>query len=178
VLCKNGKLIIPTSLRHRAVSWYRRYLQHPGHLRLGEMMRSVMCWKGMRTTIQRYVKTCRSCQVNKRHSQKYGHLPPKLVIAAPWKKLCVDHIGPYTLKGKGSLSFDFMCLTMINPTTSWFKIVELPTVAQKTTVPPADKGKKVTFAKNIKSAEPYFDKSSAQISNLVYKTWFSRYPRC
>ncbi len=24
----------------------------------------------------------------------------------------------------------------------------------------------------------YFDKSSAQISNLVYKTWFSRYPRC
>jgi transposase InsO family protein len=27
-------------------------------------------------------------------------------------------------------------------------------------------------------AEPYFDKSSAQISNLVYKTWFCRYPRC
>jgi hypothetical protein len=24
-------------------------------------------------------------------------------------------------------------------------------------------------------AEPYFDKSSTQISNLVYKTWFSRY---
>ncbi len=23
-----------------------------------------------------------------------------------------------------------------------------------------------------------FDKSSAKISNLVYKTWFSRYPRC
>jgi hypothetical protein len=30
VLCKNGKLIIPTSLRHRAVSWYHHYLQHPG----------------------------------------------------------------------------------------------------------------------------------------------------
>jgi hypothetical protein len=27
VLCKNGKLIIPTSLRHRAVSWYHHYLQ-------------------------------------------------------------------------------------------------------------------------------------------------------
>ena len=25
---------------------------------------------------------------------------------------------------------------------------------------------------------PYFDKSSAMISNLVNKTWFSRYPRC
>jgi hypothetical protein len=67
---------------------------------------------------------------------------------------------------------------MINPATSWFKIVELPTVTLETTVPPAGKGKKVTFDKNTKVAEPYFDKSSAQISNLVYKTWFSRYPHC
>jgi hypothetical protein len=80
VLCKNGKVMIPTSLRHRAVSWYQNYLQHPGHSCLEETVRFVMHWKGMHTTIRRYVKTCRSCQVNKRHSQKYGHLPPKLVI--------------------------------------------------------------------------------------------------
>jgi hypothetical protein len=67
---------------------------------------------------------------------------------------------------------------MIDPATSWFEIVELPTVAQETTVLPAGKGKKVTFDKNTKVAEPYFDTSSAQISNLVYKTWFSRYPHC
>jgi hypothetical protein len=180
VLYKNGKIIIPTSLRHRAVSWYHHYLQHPGHLHLKEMMRSMMYWKGIHTTTRRYVKTCRSCQVNKRHSQKYGHPPPKLVITTPWKwkVLCVDLVGPYTLKGKDSLSIDFMCLPMINPATSWFKIVELPTVAQEMTVPPTGKGKKVTFDKNTKVAEPYFDKRSAQISNLVYKTWFSRYPRC
>ncbi len=71
VLCKNGKLIIPTSLRHRAVRWYHHYLEHPGHLCLEETMRFMMYWKGMRTTIRRYVKTCRSCQVNKRHSKKY-----------------------------------------------------------------------------------------------------------
>ena len=177
VLCKNGKLMIPTSLHQRAVKWYHHYLQHPGHTRLEETMRSMMYWKGMRTTIRRHVKSCRSCQVNKRHSQKYGHLPPKLVITTPWKALCVDLIGPYTLKGKDGSSIDFMCLTMINPATSWFEIVELPTVAQETTVPPAGVGKKVTFAKNTKVAN-YFDKSSAQISNLVYKTWFSRYPHC
>jgi hypothetical protein len=96
----------------------------------------------------------------------------------PWKVLCVDLIGPYTLKGNDGLSIDFMCLTMIDPATSWFKIVELPTVALETTVPPAGKGKKVTIVKNTKVAEPYFDKSSAQISNLVYKIWFSRYPCC
>jgi hypothetical protein len=154
MLCKNGKVMIPTSLWHRAVSWYHHYLQHPGHSRLEETMRSVMYWKGMHTTIQKYVKSCRSCQVNKRHSKKYGHLPPKLVTTTPRKALCIDLIGPYTLKGKDSLSIDFMCSTMINPTTSWSEIVELPTVAQKMTVPPSGKGKKVTFDKNTKVAEP------------------------
>ncbi len=170
VLCKNGKVMIPISLWHRAVSWYHHYLQHPGHSHLEETMRSEMYWKGMCTNIRRYVKSCRSCQVNKRHSQKYGHLPPKLVIMTPWKALCVDLIGPYTIKGKDGSIFEFMCLTMINPATSWFKIVELPTVAKEMTIPPAGKGEKVTFDTNTKVAEPYFDKSSAQISNLVYKT--------
>jgi hypothetical protein len=142
VLYKHEKLIIPTSLRHRAVSWYHHYLQHPGHSRLEETIRSVMYWKGMRTTIRRYVKTCQSCQVNKRHSQKCGYLPPKLVITTPWKALCVDLIGPYTLKSKDSSIIDFMCLTMINPATGWFKIVELPTVDPETTVPQRVKGKR------------------------------------
>jgi hypothetical protein len=114
VLCKDGKLIIPKSLRHRAVSWCHNYLQHPRHSCLKKTMRSAMFWKGMCTTIWRYVESCRSCQVNKRHSQEYGHLSPKLVITTPWRVLCVDLIGPYTLKGKDDSSIDFMCLTMIN----------------------------------------------------------------
>ncbi len=133
VLCKNGKLVIPTSLQHRAVAWYHHYLQHPGHSHLEETMRSVMYRKGMRYTIRRYVKSCRSCQVNKRHSLRHGHVPPKLVITTPWKVLCVDLVGPYTPNGKDGSSIDFMCLTMIDPTTSWFEIVELPTV--RVTVP-------------------------------------------
>jgi hypothetical protein len=57
---------------------------------------------------------------------------------------------------------------MINPATRWFEIVTVPTTG---------KGKKVTFADYTKVAETTFDKSSAQISNLVYKTWFRRYLR-
>jgi hypothetical protein len=92
--------------------------------------------------------------------------------------MCRPYRSLHTYKGKDGRSIDFMCLIMIDPATSWFEIVKLPTVAQETTVPPAGKGKKVTFDKNNKVAEPYFDKSSAQISILVYKTRFSRYPRC
>jgi hypothetical protein len=102
---------------------------------------SMIYWKGMHTSIQRYVKSCRSCQVHKRHSLKYGHVPPNLVITTPWRVLCVDLAGPYTLKGKDGSSIDFMCLTMIDPATSWFEIVELPTVT-KLMVPKAGKGKK------------------------------------
>ncbi len=113
--------------------------------------------------------------MNKRLSLRYGHVPPKLVITTPWRVLCVDLVGPFTLKGKDSSSIDFMCLTMINPATSWFEIVELPTV--RVTVPKEDKGKKATCLDYTEDAE-IFDKTSAQISNLVYKCWFSRYPLC
>jgi hypothetical protein len=69
-----------------------------------------------------------------------------------------------------------MCLTMIDPTTSWIEIVKLPTV--RVTVPTSGKGKKATCLDyTIEDAE-IFGKTSAQISNLVYKCWFSRYPRC
>jgi hypothetical protein len=64
---------------------------------------------------------------------------------------------------------------MINSASSWFKIVELPTV--RVTVPKAGKGKKATCTGYTEEAE-IFDKTSAQISNLVYKCWFSGYPCC
>ena len=44
----------------------------------------------------------------------------------PWEALCVNLIRPYTLKGKDGSQIDFMCLTMIDPASSWFEIVELP----------------------------------------------------
>ena len=60
---------------------------------------------------------------------KYGHLPSKIVISTPYKALWVDQIGPYTLKGKDDSGVDFMALTMIDPASSWFEIVELPLVS-------------------------------------------------
>ncbi len=34
ILCKNGKMVIPTSLQQHAVAWYHHYLQHPGNTKL------------------------------------------------------------------------------------------------------------------------------------------------
>ncbi len=125
-VCKDGWMVIPKPLQLRAVRWYHHYLQHSGHTRIKETMNAVMYWKGMCTTIRSLTKSCRSCQINKRRSQKYGHLPPKTVITNPWEYLCVDLIGPYTLKGKDNSQIDFMALTMINPISSWFEMQNYP----------------------------------------------------
>jgi hypothetical protein len=81
--------------------------------------------------------------------------PPKLVIMTPWRALCVDLIGPYTLIGKDNSRIDFICLTMINPATSWFKIVELPIVT-KLTVPTKGKGEKEICDDCTKESEMTF----------------------
>jgi hypothetical protein len=99
-----------------------------GHRRLKEMMNVAMHWKGMCTTIRAITRSCRTCQTNKRLKPKYRHLPLRTVISNPWECLCVNLIGPYTLKGKVNLHIDFMALTMINPASSWLEILELPVV--------------------------------------------------
>ena len=85
-------------------------------------------------------------------------------------------IGPFTLKGKDGTVIDFMCLTMIDPASSWFEIVELPVTTDEV-IPMDTKGRKGTKTHN-NTKLPYFDKSSTMISHLVNKTWFSHYPRC
>jgi hypothetical protein len=51
-------------------------------------------------------------------------------------------------------SIDFMCLAMFDPATSWFKIVELPTIT-KLTVPNMGKGKKATCSDYTKVVETF-----------------------
>ena len=84
----------------------------------------------------------------------------------PWEALCVDLVGPYTLKGKDGTQIDFMCLTMIDPASSWFEIVELPVLEYIT---PPSHTKKGTKTHKIQTKETYFDKTSTMISHLVNK---------
>ena len=81
----------------------------------------------MRPHIRKHVKTCEQCRLGKTFKRKYGHLPPKVAQVIPWNYVCVvDLLGPYMIKAKEKNTMDFMCLTMIDPATSWFEIVEFP----------------------------------------------------
>jgi hypothetical protein len=129
-VCKDGWLVISKPLQVCAVKWYHHYLQHPGHTCLKETMKAPMYWRGMHTTIRSITRSCRTCQIITRWTHKYRHLPPKTIINSPWECVCVNLIGPYTLKGKDNLQIDFMALTVIGPASSWFEIVELPVITQ------------------------------------------------
>ena len=59
-----------------------------------------------------------------------------------------------------------MCLTMIDPATGWFEIIELPNID-------------IMYVRDLKEeiVEAIIDKLSACVSQLFNKSWLSRYPR-
>ena len=137
--------------------WYHHYLQHPGHTRLEHTIAATMYWKSLRSDVRRHVKRCRTCQLGKKRKRLYGKLPTKIAETIPWRSVAVDLIGPYTLKGKDGTILDFMCLTMIDPATGWFELIELPLAC----IEVKRKGEEIE--------EVIIDKSSAQVSHLSNK---------
>jgi hypothetical protein len=129
----------------------------------------------MQNTIGSHAKKCYSCQVNKRQHHKYGKLPHKLAITDPCE--CVDLIGPYTFKGEDGTQIDFICVSMIDPATNWFEIVELPvSQLREHDIPTGTHGHK-GLGIHKQQNEPFFDKTSATVGSLMNKTWFCHYPR-
>ncbi len=89
----------------------------------------------------------------------------------------MELIGPYTLKGKDGTQIDFMCVPMIDPATSWFKIVELPvSQPQKHDIPMGTQGHKGRSTDKQQKA-PYFNKTSATVGSLINRTRFCHYLR-
>ena len=142
----NGKIVVPTSLRKRILHWYHDQLMHPGITRMVKTIRQHFTWPKLEDDVQKLCKTCRTCQLTKKTKKKYGHLPPKEAEVIPWDTLCIDLIGPYTVKEKGKKKWILHCLTMIDPATGWFEIVEIPS------------------------------KRADDVSNLLEQTWLARYP--
>ena len=50
-------------------------------------------------------------------------LPPKISESDPWVIVCVDLVGPFTIKTTSKTN-SLLALTMIDPATGWFDIVK------------------------------------------------------
>lgn len=146
LICRHDKIVIPTILRERIVTWYHDMLCHPGETRTEQTLRQQYWWPNLRDDVHEVCSKCDTCQRTKRNSKKYGHLPAKEAEADPWETLCVDLIGPYTIKRRGKKNLVLWCVTMIDPATGWFEMREIP------------------------------NKEAFTIASLVEQTWFTRYP--
>ena len=122
----SDKIIIPPKLRKPAVEWYHNFLCHPGQTRLELTLRQHYDWRGLRTDVVRTCNACVRCKERKKKNSRLGKLPPKEAEYIPWHTLCIDLIGPYAL-GKKEKECSLWCLTMIDPATGWFEIVEIDT---------------------------------------------------
>ena len=98
--------------------------------------------------MEKACKNCRTCHLSKKKTIKYGKLPPKEAEAVPWDVLCVDLIGPYSIKSKKqpNKEFNLHAVTMIDPATGWFEIKEIA------------------------------NKEAHTVAEVVEQTWLTRYP--
>lgn len=146
LICYKDKIVVPDSQQKRVVNWYHHQLCHPGINRTEETIKQHFWWQSLRDDVQSICSRCNVCQVTKKSTKHYGHLPEKEAEAQPWDKLCVDLVGPYIIKRKAKQPLTLWCLTMIDPATGWFEMCEIK------------------------------NKEAATIANLVEQTWLSRYP--
>jgi Integrase zinc binding domain len=73
-------------------------------------------WPGLTQDVERLCSTCPVCQLTKRERKKYGSLPPKIAEYDLWVMVCVDLVGPFTIKTPLK-THSLRALTMIDPAT-------------------------------------------------------------
>jgi hypothetical protein len=78
--------------------------------------------------------------------EKHGHVPPKIAESQPWEHSCVDMIGPCQIRRKGKKTSRLQAITVIDPATGWFEIIQSET------------------------------KTADVVANEVEITWLSRHP--
>lgn len=96
-------------------------LHHPSQIRMEQTLHQHYTWPGLHDDVLQHVSKCSTCQHFKKQQKQYGHLPPKKAESTLWTMVCVDLIGPYTVK-TCSGEYTLNAMTMIDPTTSWLEI--------------------------------------------------------
>ena len=88
-------------------------------------LRQLFTWPGLRNDVQKYVKTCHLCQLNKKVRPSYGKLPAKEAEESePWDRVNIDMIGPFTVKTP-TRKLKLRAITMIDPATGWFEVKDI-----------------------------------------------------
>jgi hypothetical protein len=75
-----------------------------------------MTWPGLTQDVECLCSTCPVYQLMKKERKKYGLKLPKTAGSDPWVMVCVDLVGPFTIKTPLK-THSLLALTMIDPAT-------------------------------------------------------------
>ena len=145
--------------------------------RTEETIRQHFTFPNLRDEVNKQCQKCLTCQLTKRDNKKYGYLPEKKADINPWEKLCVDLIGPYTLKRKHKPALKLWCLTMIDPATGWFEMTE---IENKSALYVAEKLQQVWLTRYPRPSSLVYDRGSeflAEFAEMIEEDYgIKRYP--
>ena len=76
--------------------------------------------------VEECVRPCHTCQISRKGQKSHGKLPPKEAKANLWEVPCMDLTGPHKIPRKGKRPLKLWCVAMMDPTTGWFEIKDIP----------------------------------------------------
>ena len=95
---------IDAKLRERIIMWDHLdpMARHPGVAKTLELITREYWWPRMKEDIEKYIKACHECQINKPDRRaKAAPLQPNEIPSEPWEIISIDLIGPMVpSKGK------------------------------------------------------------------------------
>jgi hypothetical protein len=143
----NNKVWVPPSLQQRIFEWYHTNLRNPGVTRTLNSIGQTSGWKGMRTHVEAFIKSCDECQRHKIVGKpQYGILPlvPALKAKMPFKKVHVDCAAPLTVRVGSKASHDKIeyqihVMSMVDAGSGWLELALIPTANSKSCAMQFDK---------------------------------------
>ena len=124
IVMKQGKIALTPQAMKAVIGWYHEFLLHPGMNCLYETINLHFTGKGLRSKVEDFVAKCRTCQLTKRPSKRYGKLPCKVAQSVPWQEINVDLMGPLSVTTPNG-TIQLRCLTVIDPATYWVEIIDV-----------------------------------------------------
>lgn len=96
ILTRLGLAVIPDTLRDKALTLAHK--SHPGITKTKSILRQRVWWPMLGKSVEKWVESCRTCQLNGRKEPPTPMERTKLP-EAPWDFVAVNFCGPYSVFG-------------------------------------------------------------------------------
>jgi hypothetical protein len=111
-----------SNLRELLISHVHEMIAHKGSGRTTKLLESQFYWKTMSSNVDKYVRSCHSCQIRKASPTKqYGKNHPLPVPHSPWEIISMDFMVNFPSSALGDSKYNSLMLSSIH-SRKWFTL--------------------------------------------------------